>query len=264
MRKYKILIVLSAVLVLAIALLTSFIRQKYVFPILMYHSVNPGAKKENRREVSSEAFERQMRFLKKLGYNVVPLGSLVSFIEEGKQVPARSVAITFDDGYRDVYTYAFPVLKKYNLPATLFVIINEIGRPAADRLSWDEVKEMQDSGLISFGSHCIGPEPLVNIKSEEELRRQIFLSKKILEERLGQEVLMFSYPEGLFNDQIRYLVREAGYLLAVATSPGRKFPNHDPLLLKRLRISASADNLFVFWLEASGIYTFIKERRHGK
>jgi peptidoglycan/xylan/chitin deacetylase (PgdA/CDA1 family) len=264
MRKYKLLVIVSAILVLVFVLSEHFIKQNYVFPILMYHSVNPEAKKENRLAVTDKQFERQMRFLKNFGYNVVPLESLISFIEEGKSIPPRSLAITLDDGYKDNYTYAFPILKKYNFPATILVIIDEIGRPARDRLSWDEIKEMQDSGLISFASHCLGPEPLINIKSEGELRRQIFLSKKILEEKLGCEVPLFGYPEGRFNDQIRYLVREAGYKIAVAGSPGKKFSNHDPFLLKRLRISANAGNLFVFWLESSGIYTFIKEHRHGK
>jgi peptidoglycan/xylan/chitin deacetylase (PgdA/CDA1 family) len=261
MRKYKLLIIVSLILTSAILLSVFFINQNYTFPILMYHSVNPQTKKENRREVNSAQFERQMRFLKNFGYNVVPLGELISFVEEGRPIPARSVAITFDDGWRDVYTYAFPVLKKYNLPATLFVIINEIGRPAQDRLSWDEIKQMQDSGLISFGSHCLGPEPLVNIKSEAELRRQIFASKKVLEGKLGREVYIFSYPEGRFDGNIKNLVREAGYKMAVACSPGKKFSNSDIFALKRLRISATADSLFVFWIQTSGIYTFIKERR---
>jgi len=261
MRKYKLLIIVSLILTLAILLSVFFVNQNYTFPILMYHSVNPRAKKENRLAVNSAQFERQMRFLKNFGYNVVPLAELISFVEEGRTIPARSVSITFDDGYRDVYTYAFPILKKYNLPATVFVIINEIGRPAQDRLSWDEINEMQDSGLISFGSHCLGPEPLVNIKSKEELRRQIFASKKALEEQLGREVYIFSYPEGRFDANIKNLVRDAGYKIAVACSPGKKFSNSDILALKRLRISASADNLLVFWVETSGIYTFLKERR---
>ncbi|MFH0738532.1 MAG: polysaccharide deacetylase family protein [Candidatus Omnitrophota bacterium] len=264
MRKRKLLIGGTLILFLAFVLSYDFVKLNYVFPILMYHSVSPEAQKANRLSVTPKVFERQMRFLKNFGYNVVPLEAVISFIEEGRAIPPRTVAITFDDGYRDNYTYAFPILKKYNLPATLFVIINEIGRPGQDRLSWQEVKQMYSSGLVTFGSHCLGPEPLINLRSDEEVRRQIFDSKKALEDKLGDKVTLFSYPEGFFNDRIKYLAREAGYKLAVATSPGKKFSNHDPFALKRLRISSNAGNLFVFWVETSGIYTFMKEYRHAR
>jgi peptidoglycan/xylan/chitin deacetylase (PgdA/CDA1 family) len=225
----------------------------------MYHSVNPNAIPENRLSISPEAFERQMRFLKRCHYNVLPLEHLASLIKEKRKIPSRALAITFDDGYKDNYTYAFPILKKYNLPAMIFVIINEIGRP--DRLSWDEIKTMQDSGLITFGSHALGPEPLINIKSEDQLKREIFDSKKILEEKLARSVNTFSYAGGMFNNKIRQLVIDAGYKFAVATSPGKKFTSDDAFALKRLRISSSSNSLFVFGVETSGIYTFIKERR---
>ncbi|MEI6631819.1 MAG: polysaccharide deacetylase family protein [bacterium] len=261
MRKRKLLIGGTLILSLAFILSYDFVKRNYVFSILMYHSVSPEAQKANRLSVTPKVFERQMRFLKNFGYNVIPLEAAISFIEEGRAIPPRTVAITFDDGYRDNYTYAFPILEKYNLPATLFVIINEIGRPGQDRLSWQEVHQMHSSGLVTFGSHTLGPEPLVNLKSDEEVRRQIFDSKKVLEDKLGDKVTLFSYPEGKFNDRIRYLVREAGYKLAVTTSPGKKFSNHDIFALKRLRISSNAGNLFIFWVEASGIYTFMKEHR---
>jgi len=226
----------------------------------MYHSVNPDALPENRLAVSPETFQRQMRFLKEHRYNVLSLESLAPLIKEKKKIPARTLAITFDDGYKDNYKYAFPILKKYSLPATIFVIINEIGR--ADRLSWDELKAMRDSGIFTIGSHTMGPEPLVNISFPEEVKKEIFNSKKILEERLGREVNVFSYPEGRFNDRIRQLVIDAGYISAVATNPGKKFANNDIFALKRLRISENAGNLFVFWVETSGFYNFMREHRH--
>lgn len=231
----------------------------YVAPVAMYHLVNPQAKYENRLTVTPKSFERQLSFLKTFRYNVISLEALSKMVEEKQSIPARTVVITFDDGYKDNYTYAFPALKKYNFPATVFVIVNEVGR--ADRLSWDEIKEMQASGLITFGSHTLGAEPLINIKSEDDLRKEIFDSRKILQEKLGAAVNTFSYPEGRFNPHIRQLVIDAGYKTAVTTAPGRQFSDNDVFALKRLRISENAGNLFVFWLETSGIYTFIKENR---
>lgn len=253
------LIIGFVIIVLLGFLLVNFIQQKYVAPIIMYHSVSPDATPENRLTVSAESFERQMRFLKTHHYNVMSLEDLVALIRDKKKIPPKSIAITFDDGYRDNYIFAFPLLKKYNLPVTIFVIVNKIGE--SDMLSWDEIKAMQDSGIIAFGSHTLDHLCLIDIKSDEGLRKQIFDSKIILEEKLKQPVNAFSYPVGAFNDKVRQLVIDAGYKLAVATSPGKNYSDDDVFAIKRLRISATSDNLFVFWIETSGFYTFIKEHR---
>ncbi len=258
-KRNRIIIVLSIIFLLGL-LGINFLQKNYVAPIIMYHSVHPNAAPGNRLVVSPETFERQMRFLKEHRYKVLPLESIATLIGAKKRIPSKALAITFDDGYKDNYIYAFPILKKYHLPVTVFVIVNEVGR--ADRLSWDEIKEMQDTGIVTFGSHAVGPEPLVNIKSIEELKKQIFDSKMILEEKLGQKISVFSYPEGRFNDRIKQLVKACGYKLAVATNPGKKYPNDDVFALKRLRISENASNLFIFWVETSGYYNFIRENRH--
>jgi len=239
----------------------AFFSTKYVAPIIMYHSVVPDPDPKNMLAVSVKSFERQMRFLKERGYNVVTLEALAGMIKNKEKFPRNTVAITFDDGYKDNYTYAFPALKKYGLPATVFIITQEVSRPQGDRLSWDQIKAMRDSGLVVIGSHCIGPEPLINIKSADELRRQIFESKKILEDELGRPVNLFSYPEGKFDDMLRQIVIDAGYKAAVATNPGKRFSNTDIFALKRLRISRTCDNLGVFFVEASGYYNFMREHR---
>jgi peptidoglycan/xylan/chitin deacetylase (PgdA/CDA1 family) len=205
-----------------------------------------------------------MRFLKNRHYNVVPLGSLSGLLKDNNKIPSRTVAITFDDGYKDNYIYAYPILKKLGLPATIFIIIQEVDRPLNDRLSWDQIKQMRDSGLIFFGSHAVGPDPLYKMKTENELRRQIFDSKRMLEEELGCEVLAFSYPEGMFDAHMKDLVKEAGYKIAVATSPGKKYANDDLFALKRVRISANSGDSVVFWAQASGYYTFFKDKKRKK
>jgi peptidoglycan/xylan/chitin deacetylase (PgdA/CDA1 family) len=264
-KKIKIIIVgLLFLLILSSAL---FLRQQYVVPILMYHQVFPGCDPKYPLAVSDAIFERQMKFLKENHYNVMRLDELADFIRNKRKLPPKACAVTFDDGYRNNFTYAFPILKKYNIPATIFLIFNETNRPQGDRLSWEEIYIMRDSGLISFGSHALAPEPLVNIKPESELRRQIFDSKKLLEEKLNSSVSGFSYPEGLFNQRIKELVMQAGYKFAVATNPGKSIANNDIFALKRLRISDNCRNLAVFWAEISGYYNFMREhkrKRHNK
>lgn len=256
-KRFLIAVFLSilAVFLLGLAVLTS----NFEVPILMYHHVNPEAR--DCLTVSPDTFERQMRFLKERHYLVLSVEALAGLIKQGKPIPPKTVVITFDDGNKDNYTYAFPILKKYGLCANLFLIIDEISRPQGDKLTWEEVLAMRDSGLIYFGSHALGPEPLVNIKSAEEAKRQIFESKKALEARLNRRVDVFSYPEGRFTPQIRQWVKEAGYEVAVTTNPGKKFPNKDLYALKRLRISSNSGNLFIFWVETSGYYNFMREHR---
>lgn len=255
----KFIVVVFFVFLVSGLILHKFINRHYVVPIIMYHYVHPNPHPDDRLTVTPESFERQMRFLKTHRYNVVPLELLGDLVRDKKKIPPKTIAVTLDDGIIDCYNYAFPILKKYNLPATMFIITDEVGRSQNDRLTWAQIKEMQDSGLVTFGSHCLGPEPLINIKQEEELKRQIFGSKRILEGKLKRPVTAFSYPEGFFTDKIKQLVIEAGYKLAVSTMPGKEYPNDDVLALKRLRISSSSDNLLVFWFETSGIYTFIRE-----
>lgn len=265
-RLKLIILILIAVIMTAVASFAILLRMNYVVPVLMYHRVLPEPDPKYKLAVSVRSFERQMKFLHDRHYNVVSIGELADILKKKSPIPRHTVAITFDDGYIDNYLYAFPILKKYGLKATLFVIVNEVGRINSvgkrDRVSWEEILEMQGSGLIAIGSHCLGPDPLTKIESEEGLRRQIFDSRKVLEQKVGRAVNIFSYPEGCFNDRIKRLVIEAGYLAAVATNPGRGFPDDDIYAFKRLRISPSSDNMLVFWFEVSGYYNFMRERRH--
>ena len=258
-RIKKLIIFISLILVALGVYLVNSVRQRYIVPIIMYHYIHSDADPKDRLTVTPECFERQMRFLRERHYNVISLEKLATLIKDKKRIPPRTIAITIDDGHKDTYNYVFPVLKKYDLPATAFVIIDEIGRPQNDRLNWNQIKEMQDSGVVTIGSHAFGAEPLINIQSEEELRRQIFGSKKILEEKLKKEINTFSYPEGFFNAKIKKMVMDAGYKLAVATTPGIQSPSDDIFALKRVRISSNSSNLFIFYIEVSGYYAPIRE-----
>ena len=263
-RKRLILAVFAAFLAFVIILPVNFIQRKYVVPILMYHSIDPYARKDNLLAITPAYFKRQMRFLRDHDYNIISLEAVAGLIKGSNKIPPRTIAVTFDDGYKDNYTYAFPILKEFNIPATIFVIVNEVGRPQGDRLSWDDIKIMQESGLITFGSHTLNHPWLPGVILEEELKKEIGDSKRILEEKLGKKVAIFSYPLGGFNDKIRKMVIDSGYSYAVAANPGRRFSDNDVFALKRLRISRNAGNLFIFWVETSGYYNMIRESKYKK
>lgn len=252
-------VVLSVIIATAL-IAYLFLRSIYAVPILMYHNIDQHYK-ESKLSVSPESFERQMRFLRKHGYNIVSLEELVELLSSEKPLPYKTIAVTFDDGYKNNYTAAFCVLKKYNIPASVFVVADKVGK--AGYLSWEELKEMSDSG-IDIGSHTLSEPYLPEIEDKSRLKKEIFESRHRLKSRIPQAGGFFAYPGGGFDKEIRRMVIEAGYKGACATNPGRKYPSHDRYGLKRMRISRTSDNLFVFWIESSGFYTWIKEHRDEK
>ena len=235
----------------------------YTPPILMYHYINSEEPLRSRLGVSPKSFERQMRFLREHKYNIVSLEELTDLIKNKKKIPSKTIVITFDDGYLDNYTNAYPVLKKYNIPATIFVVINRIGKHLGndDYMSWQQIKELSVLGLVTIGSHSMNHPNLSEMRSEGELKEEIFESKKILEKELNKEVKFFSYPFGGRSLDARRLVSLAGYKAAVGTNFPKGSPGDNIYALKRLRISENSNNLFIFWIETSGFYTYIKEQR---
>lgn len=255
MKKYRRFIILLVGLILVIA---SFLwaKEQYVVPIIMYHKIDDNAA-FSKLSVSPESFRKQIVFLKKRNYNVVKLQDLADLIKEHK-VPYKTIAITFDDGYENNYRNAYPVLKELQLPATIFISPALIG--IDEYLTWDQVIEMHESGFISIGSHAMTHAYLPDLP-EQKLNKEIFDSKRAIESHIRKEVSSFSYPAGGFNNYVRNKVVKAGYNVAVVTNPGRHYPKDDIFAMKRLRISRTSDNLFVFWIETSGFYTWIKEYR---
>ena len=131
-------------------------------------------------------------------------------------------------------------------------------------MNWDQIKEMQDSGLILFGSHSMSHPFLDCIASPPVLIKEISGSKQMLEASLGRPVLTFAYPSGRMNKLVRRKVIDAGYKIAVTTNPGRSFAGDDVFAVKRLRISENSRNLFIFWFETTGYYNFIRENKLSK
>jgi peptidoglycan/xylan/chitin deacetylase (PgdA/CDA1 family) len=223
----------------------------------MYHKLD-NQYLESKLSVCPDSFRKQMDFLRKNDYNVVSLKELVSLIKSGRTIPRNTVTITFDDGYENNYDCAYPVLRMYRIPATIFITAENMGKEGF--LTWQQVREMAENG-VDIGSHGMTDVIFTEIKDKERLKNEIFKSKELIEGRIGKKVNFISYPLGQFNENIIDMVKDAGYLGACATNPGGDYPAHDPYALKRIRISRTSDSLFVFFIESSGYYTFIKEVR---
>ncbi|MFC1698673.1 polysaccharide deacetylase family protein [Candidatus Omnitrophota bacterium] len=248
-RIFKIFGVLIIIIIVGCYL---YIRPKYQVPILMYHHVDHNGGQSS-LSVSPENFKRQMRFLAKRDYNVISLSELVQALKNEDKLPPNSLVITFDDGYLDNYTIAYPELKKHDLPATMFVIVDKIGQPGY--LTDRQIQQMAGSGLIEIGSHSLSGAYLPG-RDLLELEREISQSKLDLELKLNRAVRFFCYPIGGYTAQIQKIVKDSGYQAACSTNRGKisAYLNNDIYALKRIKVRDGFANLFVFWVKISGYY----------
>lgn len=259
MRVGRLIRIIAGIIVIIVLSVFALAQERYLLPVLMYHKVAPAVRAGDLLTVSVENFDRQMRFLRDHRM-AVPLEVAGRYIQAKRRVRG-AVAVTFDDGMEDNYRFAFPILRKYRIPATIFLIVSHVGRKGY--LTWEEVREMRDSGLVSFGSHTVDHVLLTQV-SPKRGEREIVLSKQLLEDRIGVPVTTFSYPLGNMNARVREQVIRAGYALAVVANPGKRWPDDDVFALKRLRISENARSPLLFGFQTSGYYNFFKKGSRNK
>ena len=187
-------------------------------PVLTYHKLTRNGTPDA-MTVREADFEAQMRFLRENGYRVIPLDDLFEFLRFRRQIPARSVVITFDDGWRSVYDIAWPILKKYGYPATLFVYTDLIVG-SRETLSWEQVRELSRDGL-DIQCHSKTHRYLGRKERKESfrdyfeaVRREIVESSRILRKHTGREVKYLAYPYGDTNALVVGMLRQEGYRLA--------------------------------------------------
>ena len=162
--------------------------------------------------LSPIAFQRFMEYIYNSKYKVISLSHLVECIEQMNPLPRNSVVITFDDGYKDNFLTCFPILKKYNFPATVFLVTGWIGKNHT-YLSWDDIKQMHDYGIL-FGSHTVSHPHLTELY-HRELELELTKSKEIIEHKLNTKCWAFSYPYSEANKSIIEKLKRSGYRCAV-------------------------------------------------
>jgi peptidoglycan/xylan/chitin deacetylase (PgdA/CDA1 family) len=230
--------------------------------ILYYHSIGDDPV---RSSVSPAAFTAQIQHLHQR-YRVLPLSDIVGRLAAGATLPARTVAVTLDDGFRDNYERALPVLSRFGVPATVFLTVSYIGTdelPTLTRtefvprpLDWGQVAEMRAQG-IEFGSHTL-THPMLSRIPPDLARREIAESRRVLEQKLGSPPGVFCYPRGDFNEAVKQLVREAGYVAACTTLPGVNGRRTDLFALRRTYVSRQ-DTLGEFAKKVAGAYDLLQQ-----
>ncbi|MHC1721297.1 MAG: polysaccharide deacetylase family protein [Clostridiaceae bacterium] len=209
-------------------------------PVLMYHSI--GIEAGNPIVMPVEQFDEEMKYLKDQGYKTLTLNELYDYFENRVPVPDKSVVITLDDGYVDNYTSAFPVLKKYGIKATIFVVTSTIDvNPKC--LTSSQIKELDKAG-IEIESHTVTHRDLDSLSYEEQYN-ELKESKSTLEKLLDKPVGYVAYPTGKYNDDTLKAVANAGYRMAFSTN-GRWSDKSDGIFtLDRVYIS-TFHNMDVF------------------
>ncbi|OLN32285.1 polysaccharide deacetylase family protein [Desulfosporosinus metallidurans] len=188
-------------------------------PILYYHSVMLEVGNEIR--MPPDQFEAQMAYLKDKGYQSVSLDQLYQAQYRGGTLPPKPFVITFDDGYADNYTTAFPILKKYGFTATIFMVSSYIN--GEDFMSWPQLKELAANGWDIEG-HTVN-HPYLSKQDATTVLSELRSSKELLERELERPVEFFAYPYGDYNTPVVLAVRNTGYLMAVTTERG--WANHN-------------------------------------
>lgn len=221
-------------------------------PILMYHKVNPDPKTGGLGlRVPPDQFEWQMKYLHRNGYQSISLTDVMDHFQKGKHLPDKPIVITFDDGYKDNYDFAYPIMQKYGYTGTIFVVSKAIGntnffdvekhlQPVNKIMDWNEIKELDRAGFV-IGAHTVDHPHLAEV-SPEVARYQIEESKRALEHGLKKPVEVLAYPYGSYNDTVAQITQKAGYRAAVTTELGLAKPTSDPFKLKRIRVTGHYSN----------------------
>jgi len=221
----------------------------------MYHSFDAD-RVNSYAAIALETFNEQMNFIKRNRYEVVGLEQYCNMLKDGKPIPKNLVVITIDDGYKD-NLQAISTLKELDYPAMIFVSADRISQEGY--LSQEDIESFLKNTRVRIGSHTLSHAYLPDV-SELRLKKEIFKSKDILEERFFQDINTIAYPVGGFNEEVLNKVKEAGYLCACTTNRGFS-SGLDRFALRRIKIT-NRDMGFRLWAKLSGFYNIFKKAKN--
>ena len=223
--------------------------------ILMYHSILDNSKRAGNYVITPSMFEDDLKYLKENGYTTITTKDLTDYVETGKELPEKAVIITFDDGYYNNYSYAYPLLKKYDMKGVLSVIGYYTEQYSKERsfnnnyshVTWKMIKEMSDSGVFEIQNHTYNLHNLnkrkgvLKQKSETDeeykkmLENDIIKNQKLLKINCGISPVAFTPPFGAINDDALGIVRELGFKVTYGCEEGTNYITRDPECLFELK-----------------------------
>ena len=220
-------------------------------PVLLYHYISENPYKEDKvrsgLSTPPRVLDDQLKTLKSQGYSAITLDELGAFFDKKQLLPSKPLILTFDDGYVDFYTYAFPILTKYAMKGIAFLPTGLIGGGAY--MTWKQVEEVGRSPFVAIGAHSVHHYAL-NKLNEESLTFEVTESKRVLEGHLGYPINWMAYPYGTFDERVARAVQAAGYIGSATTLPGAMQYRSRFLYLPRYRAGARSGVELVKFLEA--------------
>jgi peptidoglycan/xylan/chitin deacetylase (PgdA/CDA1 family) len=215
------------------------------FVILMYHMISePKTATEVKYACPPKQFEQHLQMLISAGFKPVNIKAVEEYYIHQTPLPDKAFLITLDDGFEDNYSNAFPILKRLQIPAVIYLATGLVGKTnqwmskstfsERKMLSWMQIKEMAGQG-ISFGSHTVSHPKLTEL-GEGSVSKELVESKQLIEEQLGGECSHFAYPYGLLNEKTSELVKKVGFKTACTTRSGFNNAERDPLMLHRIEV----------------------------
>jgi len=219
-----------------------FIDGYQTVPILTYHRFGRHA---NKLTITPDAFAEQLQYLRDHDYRVIPLHDLAGFVDGKRGLPRRSVVITIDDGYQSAYKIAFPILRKFGVPATILIYSDYIGHGG---LTWSQMKEMLASGLVTIQAHSKTHRNLTDRSgastggaSESWFDEELRVPHGVLSKGLDEAVFAYAYPYGDFDDRVLAGMEAYGYTLGLTVMPGVNPAFAPPLLIRRFLVFGDRD-----------------------
>jgi peptidoglycan/xylan/chitin deacetylase (PgdA/CDA1 family) len=235
--------------------------RKVSIPILIYHNLTYDKSKWDGYNVSPDKFRQELLYLKNLGYNTIDFGEYVNYIEGSRSLPDNPCIVTFDDGYLSNYEYAYPILKELGMKATISIIAEYMpedfgfaGKPG--RLTWEQAKEMYESGLIDIQCHSynlhningniIGIMMIPKEKAEQYEKRfkeDTLRAKKMIESKIGNKVSVYTYPYGVYNKTSEDIIKDLGFKVSLTTLDG--ISEAGTYLLRRINMPNKKTSLYL-------------------
>jgi peptidoglycan/xylan/chitin deacetylase (PgdA/CDA1 family) len=207
-------------------------------PILMYHHLKDLPANASELEltwtVAPKNFQAQIEWLAQKSYHAITMADLNAHLKQRAPLPSKPIVISFDDGWEDGYTVAFPTLKKHHFIGTFFPYTQPLGYSKLT-LTWEQIREMSAAGM-DFQGHTLTHPHLTQL-TPDNAAREIAEAKKTLETRLNKSVVTFAYPFGEYNSVVLELVKRAGFESAVTIDPGYRQRVDRIYQLQRIRIS---------------------------
>ena len=228
-------------------------------PILLYHYVeyvkDEGDTIRKSLNIIPYLFDQEIKTLKDAGFEFITTKDLADTLDDKITIPQKSVILTFDDGYRDFYTDVFPILKKYQVKAVVYVVPNFLDLP--NNLTTPQLKEIVNSGLVEIGAHTMNHTYLSGLP-RPRVEFEVIQSKKILEKILGFKIVSFAYPGGAFDNTIIDVVQKAGFRLAVTTISGTYAMDINRFFLNRIRPGGRIGQALLDLLDNPGLSNYTK------